>query len=46
MNVSSCGDNKEDAIANLKDAIKLMLEPIPEDMYSNDSPYEQVELVL
>ena len=26
--VSSFGDTKENAIANLKDAIKLMLEPI------------------
>lgn len=41
--ISSCGDTKEDAIANLKDAIALMLEPIPEDMYSAS---EQVELVL
>ena len=41
--VSSCGDTKENAIANLKDAIALMLEPIPEDIYSAS---EQVELVL
>ena len=26
--VSSFGDTKDDAIANLKDAIKLMIEPI------------------
>ena len=26
--ISSCGDTKEEAIANLKDAIQLMLEPI------------------
>ena len=44
--VSSWGETKENAITNLKDAIKLMLEPIPEDMYSNDSTFEQVELVL
>ncbi len=42
--VSSCGETKENAIANLKDAITLMLEPIPEDMYSNDSTFEQVEM--
>ena len=41
--VSSYGDTKENAIANLKDAIALMLEPIPEDIYSAS---EQVELVL
>ena len=44
--VSSCGDTKEDAIANLKDAIKLMLEPIPDDLYSESSRSEQIELVL
>lgn len=44
--VSSCGDTKEDAIANLQDAIKLMLEPIPDNLYSGDSASEQVELVL
>ena len=44
--VSSFGDTKEEAIANLEDAIKLMLEPIPDDLYSEDSPSEQIELVL
>jgi predicted RNase H-like HicB family nuclease len=27
--VSSCGDSREEAISNLKDAISLMLEPLP-----------------
>jgi predicted RNase H-like HicB family nuclease len=44
--VSSFGDTKEEAIANLEDAIKLMLEPIPDDLYSNNSTSEQVELIL
>ena len=44
--VSSFGETKQEAIANLEDAIKLMLEPIPDDLYSEDSPSEQVELVL
>lgn len=44
--VSSFGDTKKDAVANLEDAIKLMLEPIPDDLYSNNSTSEQVELVL
>ena len=44
--VSSFGDTKEKAIANLEDAIKLMLEPIPDDLYSSDSTFEQIELVL
>ena len=44
--VSSFGDTKQDAIANLKDAINLMLEPIPDDLYSSNSTSEQIELVL
>ena len=44
--VSSFGDTKEEAIANLEDAIKLMLEPIPDALYSGDSTSEQIELVL
>ena len=44
--VSSCGDTKETAIANLQDAIKLMLEPIPDNLYSGNSTSEQIELVL
>ena len=44
--VSSFGETKEKAIANLEDAIKLMLEPIPDDLYSSDSISEQIELVL
>ncbi len=43
---SSCGDTKEIAIANLQDAIKLMLEPIPDNLYSSSSISEQIELVL
>lgn len=44
--ISSFGDTKEKAIANLEDAIKLMLEPIPDELYSENSSSEQVELVL
>jgi predicted RNase H-like HicB family nuclease len=44
--ISSFGDTKEEAIANLEDAIKLMLEPIPDDLHLNSSTSEQVELVL
>jgi predicted RNase H-like HicB family nuclease len=44
--ISSCGDTKKEAIANLEDAIKLMLEPIPGDLYSSNSTSEQIELVL
>lgn len=31
--VSSFGDGKEQAIENLKDAIQLMLDPIPEPLF-------------
>ncbi|BAQ60629.1 protein of unknown function UPF0150 [Geminocystis sp. NIES-3708] len=34
--ISSCGDTKEEAIENLKDAIQLLLEPIPEISSNND----------
>lgn len=45
--VASFGDTKSEAIANLEDAIKLMLEPIPDEMFANESASsEQVELVL
>ncbi len=44
--VSSCGDSKQEAISNLKDAIKLMLEAIPDNLYSSNSTSEQIELVL
>lgn len=44
--ISSCGDTKKETIANLEDAIKLMLEPIPGDLYSSNSTSEQIELVL
>lgn len=44
--ISSFGDTKQEAITNLEDAIKLMLEPIPDDLYSTSSISEQIELVL
>jgi predicted RNase H-like HicB family nuclease len=44
--VSSFGDTKGEAIDNLQDAIKLMLEPIPDDLFAESSSSEQVELVL
>jgi predicted RNase H-like HicB family nuclease len=44
--VSSCGQNREEAIANLKDAIHLMLEPIPDELLETSSSREIVELAL
>ncbi len=35
--ISSCGDTKEEAVENLKDAIQLLLEPIPENSSDSDS---------
>lgn len=44
--VSSFGDSKEDAITNLKDAINLMLEPIPDNLIKFKLPSETVEFAL
>ena len=44
--ISSCGDTKQEAVSNLEDAIKLMLEPIPDNIYSSNAPSEEIELVL
>ena len=44
--VSSFGDSREDAVANLKDAILLMLEPIPEHLLNLQSASEIVELAV
>jgi predicted RNase H-like HicB family nuclease len=44
--ISSFSNTKGEAISNLEDAIKLMLEPIPDEIYSSDSSSEQIELVL
>lgn len=42
--VSSFGNNKEEAIANLKDAILLMLQPLPDYLLTTKS--EVVELAM
>jgi predicted RNase H-like HicB family nuclease len=44
--VSSFGESREQAIANLKDAIQLMLEPIPDELLETTSHREVVELAL
>lgn len=44
--VSSFGETKEAAIANLKDAIALMLEPIPDELIETTGSREVVELAL
>jgi len=44
--VSSCGDSREEAISNLKDAISLMLEPLPDYLLTKKPRSEMVELAL
>lgn len=44
--VSSYGDSREEAISNLKDAIFLMLEPLPDHLLVKKPSSEMVELAL
>ncbi|MEB3175559.1 MAG: type II toxin-antitoxin system HicB family antitoxin [Cyanobacteriota bacterium] len=44
--ISSFGDTKEIAIVNLQDAIKLMLEPIPDNFLVSNQNQEIFELAL
>ena len=44
--VSSCGDSREEAISNLKDAISLMLEPLPDHLLVKKPSSEMVKLAL
>ena len=44
--VSSFGESRDEAIANLKEAIALMLEPIPEHLLNMQPVAETVELAL
>jgi predicted RNase H-like HicB family nuclease len=44
--VSSSGESRETAITNLKDAIQLMLKPIPDQFLETTSPRDVVELAL
>jgi predicted RNase H-like HicB family nuclease len=44
--ISSCGDTKEEAIANLKEAIQLLLEPIPEYLVNTENKLDTVEVII
>ncbi len=45
--ISSCGDTKEEAIENIKDAITLMFSPIPNNLLNNNNnKIENIELIL
>jgi len=43
-NVSSCGDTREEAIENLKEAIQLLLEPLPNDLAKNKNNDNRIEI--
>ena len=44
--VSSCGETKEEALENIKEAINLMFMPIPNEMLDSNNQIENVELTL
>ncbi|MGK7933682.1 MAG: type II toxin-antitoxin system HicB family antitoxin [Microcystaceae cyanobacterium] len=44
--ISSCGDTKDDVIANLKEAIQLLLEPIPEHLVNTEQKFDTIEVVI
>jgi len=44
--VSSCGETKDEAVTNLKEAIQLLLTPIPEELLEQNGPTETIQLAL
>lgn len=44
--ISSCGDTKEEATENIREAINLMFSPLPSRYITNTDNLESVELVL
>lgn len=44
--VSSCGATKEEALTGLKEAITLLLTPIPENLLGQSGPIEEVRLAI
>ncbi len=44
--VSSFGENREEVIKNLKEAIQLMLEPIPEHLLEMSSSFEVMKFAI
>ncbi len=45
-NVSSCGETKEEAINGLKEAIQLLLEPIPDNLVHFSNQVETIEVLV
>jgi predicted RNase H-like HicB family nuclease len=44
--VSSCGESKKEAIENLKEAINLMLEPIPKQFVDSKIETEELQIMI
>jgi predicted RNase H-like HicB family nuclease len=44
--ISSCGDTEEEAIENLKEAINLMLEPIPDELIGSQKTSNVIEFAF
>ena len=44
--VSSFGETREEALSNLREAIQLMLEPIPEHLLNMQSPADVMQLAI
>ena len=44
--ISSCGDTKEEAIEQLKEAIQLLLEPIPENLVDFDTKIDAIKVLI
>ncbi len=44
--VSSCGATKDEAVANLKEAIELLLTPIPDDMLQTGNLVDIVNVAI
>ncbi len=44
--ISSCGDTKEEAIENLKEAIQLLLEPLPDALVNPEKNIDAIEVMI
>ena len=44
--ISSCGDTKGEAVENLKEAIKLLLEPISKNLVNGDAQSDNIEILI
>lgn len=44
--VSSCGETKDEAVMHLKEAIRLLLAPIPEHLLQTNPKSETIKVAL